>query len=145
MSYVQLIHRISFLFGIVNTFLLRAHCFCLISALGIYMYFKRIEYHGSSTAEYGTTLSFLLPNLQFSYFLLCTASKKLFLSFSSTFCDYQGDFFKISRQFKSKLHFFLEFQEFSRTKVIFQDYSRSVQTLLTLLPTPVSANFVFAP
>ena len=45
------------------------------------------------------------------------------------FFDYQ-DFLKIPGQFKDKLHFFfLEFQEFSRTKVIFQDYSRSVLTL----------------
>ena len=30
----------------------------------------------------------------------------MFLSFSRTFCDYQGDFFKIQGQFKGKLHFF---------------------------------------
>ena len=32
--------------------------------------------------------------------------KKLFLSFSRTFCDYQGDFFKIQGQFQDKFHFF---------------------------------------
>ena len=32
--------------------------------------------------------------------------KELFLSFSRTFCDYQGEFFKIQGQFKEKLHFF---------------------------------------
>ena len=42
--------------------------------------------------------------------------------------DYQGDFFKIQGQFKDKLHF-LDFQEFSRTKFIFMDFSRSVRTL----------------
>ena len=31
--------------------------------------------------------------------------KELFLSFSRTFCDYQGEFFKIQGQFKVKLHF----------------------------------------
>ena len=40
--------------------------------------------------------------------------KKLFLSFSRTFCDYQGDFFKIQGQFKDKLHFF-------RIPGVFQD------------------------
>ena len=71
----------------------------------------------------------------------------MFLSFSRIFCDYQGDFFKNQGQFKDKLHFFripgdnsrtnctfLEFQEFSRTKVIFKDFSRSVRTLSQLLP-----------
>ena len=45
---------------------------------------------------------------RFNTFLdICCAlhPKKLFLSFSRTFCDYQ-DFFKIPGQFKDKLHFF---------------------------------------
>ena len=41
-------------------------------------------------------------------------------------------FFKIQGQFKDKLHF-LEFKEFSRTKVIFKDFSRSVRTLFKIL------------
>ena len=40
--------------------------------------------------------------------------KKLFLSFSRTFCDYRGDCFKIQGQFKDKLHFF-------RIPGVFQD------------------------
>ena len=32
--------------------------------------------------------------------------RELFLSFSRTFSDYQGEFFKIQGQFKDKLHFF---------------------------------------
>ena len=55
--------------------------------------------------------------------------QKKFLSFSRTFCDYQGDFFKIQRQFKDKLHYFRIPGVFSRTKVILKDFSRSVPTL----------------
>ena len=79
-----------------------------------YMYLNRIEYHGDTTAEYGTALCFLLPISQFSCFLLCNASKKLFLSFSRTFCDYQGGLFKIPGQVKDELHFF-------RIPGVFQD------------------------
>ena len=89
-----LIRRISFPSGIVNTFPLRAHCFCLISALVTvlaryfccclsgfplckvslpvpfnlyYMYlYNRIEYHSGTTTEDGTTLCFLLPISKFS-------------------------------------------------------------------------------
>ena len=69
---------------------------------------NRIEYHGGTTTEYGTTLRFLLLILHFFLVLLHTASKKLFLSFSRTFCDYglKEIFFKIQGQFKDKLHFF---------------------------------------
>ena len=70
------------------------------------MYLNRIEYHGGTTAEYGTALCFLLPISQVSSLFLGSASKKLFLSFSRTFCDYKGDFFKIAGQFKDKLQFF---------------------------------------
>ena len=54
--------------------------------------------------------------------------KNLFLSFSRTFPDYQGDFFKFKDNSRTNC-IFLEFQEFSRTKVIFKDFSRSVRTL----------------
>ena len=103
---ILLICRISFPFGIVNIFPLRANCFCLISALRIvsayyfcfclsgfplckvslpvafysyYMYLNRIELNRIPLQHYPRiqhcTL-FLLPILQFSCFLLCTASKK---------------------------------------------------------------------
>ena len=88
-------------------------CFCLsgfplckvslpVGFDSYYMYLNRTEYYGDTT----TAICFLLPISHFSSFLLCTASKQLFLSFSRSFCDYQGDFFKIPGQLKDKLHFF---------------------------------------
>ena len=38
---------------------------------------------------------------------------------------------EVFSKFKDKLQFFLKFQEFSRTKVIFKDFSRSVRTLVS--------------
>ena len=101
-----------------------------------YMYSNRIEYHCSTTVEYSTTLCSLLPISQFSWFLLCTASKKLLLSFSRTSCDYQSDFSKFQK-IQGKIAFFLEFQECSRTKVIFRDFS------IKACGNPVNENWLY--
>ena len=66
--------------------------------------------------------------------------KKQFLSFSRTFCDYQGDFFEIQGQFKDNCTF-LKFQEFSRTKVIFKVCANPIgevdgRNVLSDLPHP---------
>ena len=98
---------------------------------------NRIGYHGGTTAEYGIALRFLLPILQFSWFLLRTASKK------SVFNHFQGLFLiikEIFSKFKDNSRTnctFLEFKEFSRTKVIFKDFSRSVRTLSYAQPGPI--------
>ena len=101
-----LIRRISFLYGIIYLFALKVHCFCLTYALSIistryfrfYLsglslhkvslpvafdsyYLNRMECHGGTTPEYGTTLRFLLPIMQFFRFLLRTASKKCYYLF----------------------------------------------------------------
>ena len=57
--------------------------------------------------------------------------KELFLSFSRTFCDYQGHFFKIQGQFKDKLHFF-------RIPEVFQHQSH-FQGLFKVCANPVNA------
>ena len=95
--------------------------------------YNRIEYHNGATAVYGTALCFPLPISQFSclFFLLLTASKNC--------CYHFQGLFVISRTFFSKYQdnsrtncTCLEFQKFSRTKVIFQDISRSVRTLYSV-------------
>ena len=50
--------------------------------------------------------------------------------------------FKIPGQFKDKLHF-LKFQEFSRPKVIFQDFSRSERILSGALSMKIYRIFDF--
>ena len=136
--------RISVPFEIVNAFPFQAHYCCLILALCIVFacYFcfclsrfplckvslpvafdsyhlTRIEYHGSTTDEYGTELRFLLPILQFSWFLLHTASKKTVSIIFKDSYDYQEGFFSKFKDNSRTNCTFLEFQEFSRTKVIF--------------------------
>ena len=71
-----------------------------------YMYLNWIEYHGSTTAEHGTTLCFPLPILQFSWFLLCTAQKK------TCFYHFQGLFVIIKKIFS-------KFQHHVRTNALF--------------------------
>ena len=63
--------------------------------------------------------------------------KNLFLSFSKTFPDYQGDFFKIQGQFKDKLHFV-------RIPGVFQDYGH-FQGLFKVCANPVmmDSKYVF--
>ena len=63
--------------------------------------------------------------------------KKLFLSFSRTFCDYQGDFFKIQGQFKDKLHFFRipgVFQDQGHFSGLFKVCANPVDDATGLLP-----------
>ena len=125
----------TFVFAFPNFRFARCH-FRLHSIRTTWITQNRIEYHGGTTAEYGTALRFLLPILQFSLFLLCTASKK-------TVSIIFKDFLWLSRIFFSKFKdnsrtncTFLEFQEFSRTKVIFKDFSRSVRTLFKYTHSP---------
>ena len=149
-----LICRISVPFKIVNAFAFRAHCFCLILALPIvctrllFLPFPISALQGFTSRCIWFILlesnridripwrhyrwiwhrtSFSITDFANSY---CTLHpKKLFLSFSRTFCDYQGDFFSKLKDNSRINCTFLEFQEFSRTKVIFKDFSRPVQTL----------------
>ena len=58
-----------------------------------------------------------------------------FLSFSRTFCDYQGDFFKIQGQFKDKLHFF-------RIPGVFQDQGH-FQGLFKVYANPVDGGGIY--
>ena len=61
----------------------------------------------------------------------------MFLSFSRTFCDYQGDFLKIQGQFKDKLHFF-------RIPGVFQDQGH-FQGLFNVCANPVSVPIITIP
>ena len=64
----------------------------------------------------------------------CALHPKIcFYHFQGLFVIIKEYFSKFHDKFKDKLHFFFKFQEFSRTKVIFQDFSRSVQTLFTVI------------
>ena len=96
---------------------------------------NRIEYYGGTTAEYGTALRFLLPILQFSWFLLRTASKK-------TISIIFKDILWLSRSFFSK------FKDNSRTKCtffripgVFQDQGH-FQGLFKVCANPVTNNNV---
>ena len=78
---------------------------------------NRIEYHGGTTAEQGTALCFLKPiwnSLDF-----CSAlhpKKTVSIIFKDFLCLSRRSFSKFKDNSRKKLHF-LEFQEFSRTKV----------------------------
>ena len=62
--------------------------------------------------------------------------RELFLSFSRTFSDYQGEFFKIQGQFKDKLHFF-------RIPGVFKDQGH-FQGLFKVCANPAQKLFPFS-
>ena len=62
----------------------------------------------------------------------------MFLSFSRTFCDDQGDFLKIQGQFKDKLHFFRipgVFEDQGHFQGLFKVCANPLSDLMMLNPT----------